>query len=210
MTASQTQALATIQQLDPIYVDVTQSSAALLRLRRLLASGDLSKAGEDAARVTLMLEDGSVYPQEGRLEFSDVTVEQDTGAITLRAVFPNPRAQLLPGMYVRALLQEGVQEAGLLVPQQAVTRDGTGKPVAFVVGADDRLERRVLETERTVGDQWLIRGGLQAGERLVVDGQQRARAGAQVKVTSWTPKTVPPPEGVTATATATAPVSQAR
>ena len=211
VTASQTQALATIQQLDPIYVDVTQSSAALLRLRRLLASGDLSKAGEDAARVTLMLEDGSVYPQEGRLEFSDVTVEQDTGAITLRAVFPNPRAQLLPGMYVRALLQEGVQEAGLLVPQQAVTRDGTGKPVAFVVGADDRLERRVLETDRAVGDQWLIRSGLQAGARLVVDGQQRARAGAQVKVTSWTPKTVPPPEGVTtATATATAPVSQAR
>ncbi|GKS86388.1 efflux RND transporter periplasmic adaptor subunit [Acidovorax sp. SUPP1855] len=188
VTASQATALATIQQLDPIYVDVTQPSAALLRLKQALARGDLQKAGANAAKVRLMLEDGSAYPLEGRLEFSDVTVDQSTGAITLRAVFPNPRADLLPGMYVRAVLQEGVKEQGLLVPQQAVTRDSTGKPMAYVVGADNKLQRRALETERTVGDQWLVRTGLQAGDRLVVDGQQRAAPGALVKAQPWTPK----------------------
>ena len=201
VTASQTTALATIQQLDPIYVDVTQPSAALLRLRRALAEGDLQRAGANAARVTLMLEDGSVYPLEGRLEFSDVTVDQETGAVALRAVFPNPKADLLPGMYVRAVLQEGVKQQGLLVPQQAVTRDSTGKPIAYVVGADNRLERRVLETDRAIGDQWLVRSGLASGEQLVVDGQQRAAAGAEVKVVPWTPKTVPA-AATAATATA--------
>lgn len=201
VTASQTTALATIQQLDPIYVDVTQPSAALLRLRRALAEGDLQRAGANAARVTLMLEDGSVYPLEGRLEFSDVTVDQETGAVALRAVFPNPKADLLPGMYVRAVLQEGVKQQGLLVPQQAVTRDSTGKPIAYVVGADNRLERRVLETDRAIGDQWLVRSGLTSGEQLVVDGQQRAAAGAEVKVVPWTPKTVPA-AATAATATA--------
>lgn len=165
VTASQATALATIQQLDPIYVDVTQPSAALLRLKQALARGDLQKAGANAAKVRLMLEDGSAYPLEGKLEFSDVTVDQSTGAITLRAVFPNPRADLLPGMYVRAVLQEGVKEQGLLVPQQAVTRDSTGKPMAYVVGAGNKLQRRALETERTVGDQWLVRTGLQAGDQ---------------------------------------------
>uniref|UniRef100_UPI000D36CB00 efflux RND transporter periplasmic adaptor subunit n=1 Tax=unclassified Variovorax TaxID=663243 RepID=UPI000D36CB00 len=188
VTASQTTALATIQQLDPIYVDVTQPSTALLRLRQALASGDLQKAGANAARVALVLEDGSAYPLEGRLEFSDVTVDQGTGAVTLRAVFPNPDAVLLPGMYVRAVLQEGVKAQGLLVPQQAVSRDSTGKPTAYVVGSDNRLQRRVLETERTVGDQWLVRSGLQAGDRLVVDGQQRAAPGVEVKTTPWEPK----------------------
>lgn len=201
VTASQTTALATIQQLDPIYVDVTQPSAALLRLRRALAEGDLQRAGANAARVTLMLEDGSVYPLEGRLEFSDLTVDQETGAVALRAVFPNPKADLLPGMYVRAVLQEGVKQQGLLVPQQAVTRDSTGKPIAYVVGADNRLERRVLETDRAIGDQWLVRSGLTSGEQLVVDGQQRAAAGAEVKVVPWTPKTVPA-AATAATATA--------
>ncbi|WOI46476.1 efflux RND transporter periplasmic adaptor subunit [Acidovorax sp. BLS4] len=193
VTASQATALATIQQLDPIYVDVTQPSAALLRLKQALARGDLQKAGANAAKVRLMLEDGSAYPLEGKLEFSDVTVDQSTGAITLRAVFPNPRADLLPGMYVRAVLQEGVKEQGLLVPQQAVTRDSTGKPMAYVVGADSKLQRRALETERTVGDQWLVRTGLQAGDRLVVDGQQRAAPGALVKAMPWTPKAAAAP-----------------
>ncbi|GKS99724.1 efflux RND transporter periplasmic adaptor subunit [Acidovorax sp. SUPP3434] len=193
VTASQATALATIQQLDPIYVDVTQPSAALLRLKQALARGDLQKAGANAAKVRLMLEDGSAYPLEGKLEFSDVTVDQSTGAITLRAVFPNPRADLLPGMYVRAVLQEGVKEQGLLVPQQAVTRDSTGKPIAYVVGADSKLQRRALETERTVGDQWLVRTGLQAGDRLVVDGQQRAAPGALVKAMPWTPKAAAAP-----------------
>ena len=206
VTASQTTAMATIQQLDPIYVDVTQSSASLLKLKQSLARGDLQKAGGDAARVKLILEDGSAYPLEGRLAFSDVTVDQDTGAITLRAVFPNPRADLLPGMYVRAVLQEGVKQQGLLVPQQAVTRDGKGKPQAYVVGADSKLQLRPLETERAVGDQWLVRSGLQAGDQLVVDGQQRAMPGVEVKVTPWTPKAAP----AAAAAPADAPVKTAK
>lgn len=201
VTASQATALATIQQLDPIYVDVTQPSASLLRLKQALSRGDLQKAGANVAKVRLVLEDGSAYPLEGKLEFSDVTVDQSTGAITLRAVFPNPKADLLPGMYVRAVLQEGVKEQGLLVPQQAVTRDSTGKPMAYVVGPDSKLQRRNLETERTVGDQWLVRTGLQAGDQLVVDGQQRAAPGAEVKVMPWKPQ-----PGATAAA---GPVAQA-
>ncbi len=188
VTANQTTALATIQQLDPIYVDVTQPSASLLRLKQAMARGDLQQAGANAAVVKLTLEDGSTYPLEGKLEFSDVTVDQNTGSITLRAVFPNPKADLLPGMYVRAVLQEGVKEQGLLVPQQAVSRDNAGKPTAYVVGSDNKLQRRMLETERAVGDQWLVRSGLQAGDQLVVDGQQSARQGVEVKVTPWTPK----------------------
>jgi len=188
VTASQATALATIQQLDPIYVDVTQPSAAVLRLKQAMASGELQKSGANAAKVRLMLEDGSAYPIEGTLEFSDVTVDQDTGAITLRAVFPNPKADLLPGMYVRAVLQEGVKEQGLLIPQQAVSRDSTGKPTVYVVGADNKLELRMIETDRVVGDKWLVRSGLQAGEQLAVDGLQRASPGAEVKVVPWAPK----------------------
>jgi len=185
VTASQTTAMTTIQQLDPIYVDVTQSSAALLNLKESFANGDLQKSGSNAAKVKLILENGRTYPLEGRLEFSDVTVNQDTGAITLRAVFPNPKADLLPGMYVRAVLQEGVKEQGLLVPQQAVSRDSTGKPMAYVVGSSNKLEQRALVTDRAIGDQWLVRSGLQAGDRLVVDGQQRAVPGVTVKTMPW-------------------------
>ncbi len=188
VTASQTTPLATIQQLDPIYVDVTQPSVSLLRLKQAMARGDLQKAGANAAKVKLVMEDGSSYPLEGRLEFSDVTVDQSTGAITLRAVFPNPKADLLPGMYVRAVLQEGVKDQGLLVPQQAVSRDTTGNPTAYVVGSDNKLERRKLESDRAVGDHWLVRSGLKAGERLVVDGLQRATPGVEVKAVPWTPK----------------------
>jgi membrane fusion protein (multidrug efflux system) len=185
VTASQAAPMATIQQLDPIYVDVTQPSAALLRLKKAMAQGDIQKSGANAARVRLRLEDGSFYAFEGTLEFSDVTVDQGTGAITLRAIFPNPHADLLPGMYVRAVLEEGVKEQGLLVPQQAVLRDSRGKPMAYVVGAANKLERRELETERAIGDQWLIRSGLKAGDQLVVDGQQRASSGVEVRPTPW-------------------------
>lgn len=185
VTASQSTAMATIQQLDPIYVDVTQPSVALLRLKKAMAQGDLEKSGASAAKVRLRLEDGSFYPLEGSLEFSDVTVDQDTGAITLRAIFPNPNATLLPGMYVRAVLEEGVKDQGLLVPQQAVSRDSTGKPQAYVVGKDDKLERRDLETDRAIGDQWLIRSGLNAGDQLVIDGLQRAAPGVTVKTVPW-------------------------
>jgi membrane fusion protein (multidrug efflux system) len=187
VTASQSTALTTIQQLDPIYVDVTQSSTTLLNLKEALASGDLQKSGS-GARVKLILENGRPYAQEGTLQFSDVTVNQDTGAITLRAVFPNPRADLLPGMYVRAVLQEGVKQHGLLVPQQAVSRDGAGKPQVFVVNADAVLEQRAIVTERAIGDQWLISSGLKDGDQLVIDGQQRAAAGVKVKVVPWPSK----------------------
>jgi len=185
VTASQATAMATIQQLNPIYVDVTQPSAALLRLKKAMAQGDIQKSGASAAKVRLRLEDGSFYPFDGTLEFSDVTVDQDTGAITLRAIFPNPHTDLLPGMYVRAVLEEGVKEQGLLVPQQAVSRDSRGKPMAYVVGTSNKLERRELETERAIGDQWLIRSGLKAGDQLVIDGHQRASPGAEVKPVPW-------------------------
>jgi len=185
VTASQSTALATIQQLDPIYVDVTQPSASLLKLKQAMARGELAKTGDGAAKVKLLLEDGSAYPLEGRLEFSDITVEQSTGAITVRAVFPNPHADLLPGMYVRAVLQEGVQKDGLLIPQRAVARNSAGKPVAYVVGPDNTLQLRTLETERTMGDQWVVRSGLEPGDQLVVEGLPRARDGEKVKVVPW-------------------------
>jgi len=177
VTANQSTVMATVQQLDPIYVDVTQSSSALLALRRSLAAGDL-KSGTTA--VKLLLEDGSTYALPGKLQFSDVTVDQATGAVTLRAEFPNPRAELLPGMYARAVVEEAVQDQAILVPQPAVSRDTTGKPVAFVVNADGKLEQRALQTERAIGDQWLIRSGLKVGDKLVVEGQQKARPGAAV------------------------------
>lgn len=185
VTASQSTALATIQQLDPIYVDVTQPSASLLKLKQAMARGELAKTGDGAAKVKLLLEDGSAYPLEGRLEFSDITVEQSTGAITVRAVFPNPHADLLPGMYVRAVLQEGIQKDGLLIPQRAVARNSAGKPVAYVVGPDNTLQLRTLETERTMGDQWVVRSGLEPGDQLVVEGLPRARDGEKVKVVPW-------------------------
>ncbi|AYR23468.1 efflux RND transporter periplasmic adaptor subunit [Herbaspirillum rubrisubalbicans] len=187
VTASQTTALTTIQQLDPIYVDVTQSSTNWLDLKEALAKGQLQKSG-NGAKVRLILENGRTYAEEGRLQFSDVTVNQDTGAITLRAVFPNPKADLLPGMYVRAVLEEGVRQQGLLVPQQAVSRDGAGKPQAFVVNAQGVVEQRALVTDRAIGDQWLVSSGLKEGDQLVVDGQQQATPGAKVKVVPWSPK----------------------
>ncbi len=178
VTANQTTALATVQQLDPVYVDVTQSSSAILRLRRAIAAGNLRAA--HTVKVQLLLEDGTTYPLEGALQFSDVTVDQSTGVVTVRAVFPNPHAELLPGMYVRARITEAVQDAAILAPQQAVTRDASGQAVAYVVGRDNRLEPRTLELGRAIGDRWLIDGGLAAGDRLVVDGAQKATAGAEV------------------------------
>nr|WP_315208912.1 efflux RND transporter periplasmic adaptor subunit [uncultured Albidiferax sp.] len=177
VTANQTNALVTVQKLNPIYVDITQSSSALLALKRALAQGTL---GSGTAKVTLRLEDGSTYPLDGKLQFTDVTVDQSTGAVTLRAEFPNPHAELLPGMYVRAVLAQAVAEQALLVPQPAVSRDSTGKPVAFVVDADGKLEQRTLVTDRAIGDQWLVTSGLQAGDKLVVEGQDKARPGAAV------------------------------
>jgi len=181
VTASQQSALATVQQLDPIYVDVTQSSAELLRLKRDLTSGKLKKAGAAQAAVKLVLEDGSAYPLTGKLQFSDVTVDQGTGTIMLRAVFPNPKGDLLPGMYVRTVLEEGVDEQAILAPQQGVSRDTKGNPTAMVVGADSKVEQRTLKTSRVMGDKWLISEGLKAGDKLIIDGLQKIRPGMPVK-----------------------------
>jgi membrane fusion protein (multidrug efflux system) len=184
VTANQTTALATVQKLDPIYVDVTQSSAAVTRLRRALAQGDLNATA--TARIGLLLEDGTRYPLEGKLKFSDVTVDPNTGAITLRAEFPNPKRELLPGMYVRAVVEEGSKHDALLVPQQAVTRDSSGKALAYVVTADSKLEQRPLQIERAIADRWLLNSGLKAGDRLVVEGLQNAHPGAVVQVVPYT------------------------
>ena len=201
VTASQQNALATVQQLDPIYVDVTQSSAELLRLKRDLASGQLKKAGASQAAVQLVLEDGSAYPLAGKLQFSDITVDQSTGTITLRAVFPNPKGDLLPGMYVRTVLEEGVDEQAILVPQQGVSRDTKGNPTAMVVGADGKVEQRTLKTRRALGDKWLVSDGLKAGDKLIVDGLQKIRPGVPVKPVSTTePKAEAPAKAPAAAA----------
>lgn len=185
LTANQPAALTTVQQLDPMYVDVTQSSSELLRLRKALESGQIQRSGAERAKVKLLLEDGSRYPLEGTLAFSDVTVEPGTGAVTLRAVFPNPRHELLPGMYVRALVQEGVNPQGMLVPQQGVTRNPKGEPTALVLEADGKVAQRILKVGEARGDQWLVLGGLKAGEQLIVEGLQKVKPGAEAKAVPW-------------------------
>jgi membrane fusion protein (multidrug efflux system) len=192
VTANQGTALAVVQQLDPMYVDVTQSSADIVRLRRAFANGELKKATGNAARVALQYEDGSPYGSEGSLQFSDVTVDQATGAITLRALFPNPKGDLLPGMYVRAVIEVGVREDAIVVPQQAVARDNKGDPIAMVVGSDGKVELRKLQTARTLGSEWLIDSGLKPGERVIVEGLQRARPGAIVQAVEAPPAAAKP------------------
>ncbi|PSS47632.1 efflux RND transporter periplasmic adaptor subunit [Pseudomonas sp. BBP2017] len=182
----QADAMAVIQQLDPIYVDVTQSSAELLKLRRELESGQLQKVGDNAAKVTLTLEDGSTYRQEGRLEFSEVSVDPTTGSVTLRAVFPNPEHNLLPGMFVHARLKAGVNAQAILAPQQGVTRDLKGQPTALVVTPDNKVELRQLKASRTVGSDWLIEEGLNAGDRVITEGLQFVKPGIEVKVSAAT------------------------
>ncbi|SDP72765.1 membrane fusion protein, multidrug efflux system [Ralstonia sp. 25mfcol4.1] len=177
VTASQTTALATVQQLDTVYVDVVQSSAELLRLRRRLAEGTLQHG---AADVKLVLEDGSTYAQAGRLQFTEVSVEQSTGAVTLRATFANPRQQLLPGMYVRAVLQEGVEDKALLVPLKGVSRDSKGNPTVMVLDRDNRIHVRQVSTSRSAGGNWVVALGISAGDRVVVDGLQKVRDGMAV------------------------------
>jgi membrane fusion protein (multidrug efflux system) len=182
VTASQPAALATIQQLGPMYVDVTQSSADLLRLKQNLASGLLKNSGAAQARVKLLLEDGSAYPLPGTLKFSEVTVDQSTGSITLRAIFPNPKQTLLPGMFVRTILEDGVSEKALLVPQRGVTRNPAGEAMVMVVGAGEKVESRIIKVARTLGDNWLVSDGLKAGDRVILEGIQRAKPGTPVKV----------------------------
>jgi membrane fusion protein (multidrug efflux system) len=180
VTANQAGALATVQRLDPIYVDIVQPSTALLQLKDDLASGRLKSTGEDQAEVRLQLEDGRDYNHSGALKFSEVSVDEGTGAVTLRAVFPNPDGVLLPGMFVRARLQQGVREQVLLVPQRGVTRDTQGKPVALVLDAKNTVQQRALTTERNLEGQWLVSSGLKPGDRVIVDGVQNVQPGIQV------------------------------
>jgi membrane fusion protein (multidrug efflux system) len=181
VTANQESALATIQQLDPVYVDITQSTADLLRLRQSLASGLLKNGGATQAQVKLLLEDGTPYAQPGTLKFSEVTVDQSTGSVTLRNLFPNRELLLLPGMFVRAVLEEGVNEQAILVPQRGVTRNQAGNATVMVVGAGEKVEPRLIKVARTVGDNWLVSEGLKAGDRVILEGIQKARPGTVVK-----------------------------
>jgi membrane fusion protein (multidrug efflux system) len=192
--AEQDQSLATIQQLDPIYVDVTQSSTELLALKRNLASGLLKNSDPQQAKVRLVLEDGTSYPQPGTLKFSEVTVDPSTGSVTLRTLFPNPQQLLLPGMFVRVVLEEGVNEQALLVPQRGVTRNPAGKALVMVVGAEEKVESRVIQVARTVDDNWLVSDGLKPGDRVILEGTQRARPGTVVKAVPFgTPAAAPQP-----------------
>lgn len=181
VTSNQANALATVQQLDPIYVDVTQSSNDFLRLKEELANGTLEQEG-GKAKVELILENGQKYPQVGALEFSDVTVDESTGSITIRAVFPNPKGDLLPGMFVRARLDEGIKNNALLVPQQGVTRNPRGEATVMVVGADNKVENRTVTAAQAIGDKWLVTAGLKSGDKVIVTGLQKIRPGVQVKV----------------------------
>jgi membrane fusion protein, multidrug efflux system len=181
VTSGQAQALVTIQQLDPIYVDVTQPITEILRLQRALDAGRVQHTGDNGAEVRLTLDDGSEYPLPGTLKFCEVSVDQGTGSVTLRAVFPNPDRKLLPGMFVHAELKEGVQQNAKLVPQQAVIRDASGNATAWVVKPDNTVELREIETLRTVGNAWLVGKGIEAGERVVAEGTQQMRNGIQVK-----------------------------
>jgi membrane fusion protein (multidrug efflux system) len=175
--ANQSKALVVVQQLDPIYVDVTQPSTTLLRLQRELASGQLKKVGESQARAQLILEDSTRYEQTGKLQFAEVAVDSGTGSVTLRAVFPNPQHILLPGMFVHEQLEEGVNEQGLLVPQRAITHNSRGEATTMVVSANNTVSTRVIKTERAIGDQWLVSDGVAAGDRVIVAGLQRLGSG---------------------------------
>lgn len=177
VTANQAQPLATIYRLDPMYVDIQQSSADYLALRRALTQGDVTAS---SARVTLLLEDASVYPEAGTLLFTEAVVDPSTGSVALRARFPNPAGLLLPGMYVRARLSQATVREAILIPQQAVSRDPRGQATVMIVGPDDKATARIIEADRTVGDQWLVRSGLKPGERVVVEGLGRIRAGQSV------------------------------
>ncbi len=184
VTAYQPLALATIQQLDPIYVDVPRSTTELLRLKRHLTEGRLNQDGTNQSKVQLVLEDGTAYPQEGTLQFRDVTVDPTTGSVILRVVVPNSEGVLLPGMFVRAVVEEGIADQAVLIPQQGVSRTQKGQPFALVVNDTGTVEQRMLTLNRAVGDKWLVSSGLSAGDRVVVEGILMARPGSAVKSVS--------------------------
>ncbi|MEN6623226.1 MAG: efflux RND transporter periplasmic adaptor subunit [Smithella sp.] len=181
VTASQPLALATIQKLDPMYVDVPQSTTDVLRLRRGVNEGSLDQNGESQKKVRLIMEDGTIYPLEGILQFRDVSVDPTTGSVIVRMTFPNPKGILLPGMFVRAVVQEGISKNAILVPQQAVSRDPKGDPFVLLVDAANRVQLRMLTLDRAIGDQWFVLSGLVPGDRVIVEGMQRANPGMSVK-----------------------------
>jgi membrane fusion protein, multidrug efflux system len=187
VTAYQPLALATIQQLDPIYVDVPQSTAELLRLQRRLEEGHLNLDGRNQNKVGLVLEDGTAYPLKGTLQFRDVTVDPTTGSVILRAVFPNPEGILLPGMFVRAVVKEGVNEQATLVPQQSVSRDPKGDPFVLIVDDEAKVRQEMITIERAVGNRWLVSSGIHPGDRVIVEGMQRVRPGASVNAVQFDP-----------------------
>ena len=178
VTAGQADALTTVQQLDPMYVDVTQSSTDLLRLKRQMADGSLKKVGDGQAKVDLILPDGTKYGVSGKLQFAGVSVDPTTGNVVLRALFPNPKGELLPGMYVRAQLETGVDEKAITVPQVGVTRNQKGQATALILNKENKVEQRVLTTSGTVGTDWLVTSGLAAGDRVFVEGLQKVKPGA--------------------------------
>lgn len=181
VTANQAQALTSVRQLDPVYVDITQSSQDLLRLRAQFTNGELRSAAEEAP-VRLKLENGAMYPHEGRLQFTDVSVDESTGIVSLRALFPNPEHILLPGMYVRAVIAEGVDENALLVPQRALRRDPKGQASVLLVDGGGKVDVRLVDVGRTVGDSWQVLSGLKPGDRVIVEGGQNVRPGMSVKI----------------------------
>jgi membrane fusion protein, multidrug efflux system len=182
VTAHQPLALATIQKMDPMYVDVNQSTADIFRLRQQLEKGQIDQNGKNRQMVKLLLDDGTEYPLKGNLQFRDVTVDPSTGSVILRITFPNPKAVLLPGMFVRALVQEGVDKKAILVPQQAVSRDPKGTPTVLIVDAKNIVQQRQLTVDRTIGNDWLVSSGLEPGDRVIVEGIVRAKPGIPVKV----------------------------
>jgi membrane fusion protein (multidrug efflux system) len=181
VTASQPMTLATIQQIDPVYIDVTQSSASMLRMQQSMAEGTLKRDSTNRTKVRLILEDNTIYPLEGTLQFQDVTVDPTTGAYLLRIIFPNPKRILLPGMYVRAILEEGVNEQAILLPQQGVSRDPKGNPTSLIIDAEEKVQQRTLRLDRTVGDKWLVSSGLEPGDRVILEGIQKVKPGVSVK-----------------------------
>jgi len=196
VTANQATVLATVQQLDPVYVDATQPTTTLLRLEREAAAGLLEQNEAGKAEVRVRLEDGSEYAHPGTLEFSEVTVDEGTGSVTLRALMPNPERLLLPGMFVREEIQEGVRQDAVLAPQQGVSHNQKGEPNALVVGPDNTVELRTIATDRAIGDQWLVTSGLKPGDRVIVEGIQSAKPGTKVVPEEYRPpdeKTAQPP-----------------
>lgn len=193
VTAHQPVALATIQQLDPIYVDVPQSTTELLALKRRMEDGRLLPDGTNQKKANLILEAGRVYPLEGTLQFREVTVDPTTGSVILRLVFPNPKGLLLPGMFVRAVVKDGLSEQAILVPQQAVSRDPKGNPVVLIVDNSGKVQQRMLRLDRAIGDKWLVTAGLAAGDHVIVEGLQKVRAGASAREVPFGAGTPPQP-----------------